>query len=33
MPEYPIEHDDIAITFDSEAGEFVSVSSFEFRVS
>ena len=22
MPEYPIEHDDIAITFDSEAGEF-----------
>lgn len=29
MPEYPIEHDDIAITFDSEAGEFVSVSSFE----
>lgn len=22
MPEYPIEHDDIAITFDTEAGEF-----------
>lgn len=26
MPEYPIEHDDIAITFDSEAGEFESRS-------
>lgn len=22
MPEYPIEHDDITITFDTEAGEF-----------
>lgn len=23
MPDYPGEHDDIAITFDSEAGEFL----------